>query len=125
MKCQKVAKSGDIIYIRGGTYTNFDIASSTRTYNYIQYFTKSGLTYKAYESEKVIFDFEFAKKYAVKDGILKQRVTGFMIAEGTEDITFERFDCTRLPTMSLDEIVTKIIQKFNIIRMFSIEREEY
>ena len=24
MKCQKVAKSGDIIYIRGGTYTNFD-----------------------------------------------------------------------------------------------------
>ena len=52
MRCQKVAKSGDIIYIRGGTYINFDIASSTSTYNYIHYFSKSGLTYKAYESEK-------------------------------------------------------------------------
>ena len=83
MKCQEEASRG---YISGGTYTNFDIASSTSTYNYIHYFSKSGLTYKAYESEKVIFDFEFAKKYAVKDGILKQRVTGFMIAEGTEEI---------------------------------------
>ena len=40
MKCQEVAESGDIVYIRGGTYTDFDIASSTNTYNYIFHFTK-------------------------------------------------------------------------------------
>ena len=46
-----------------GTYTNFEIASVTTTYNYILSFTKSGVTYKAYNSEKVIFDFEFDPKY--------------------------------------------------------------
>ena len=59
MKCQEVAESGDIVYIRGGTYTNIDIATTTNTYNYIFHFTKSGITYKAYNSENVIFDFEF------------------------------------------------------------------
>ena len=62
MKCQTEANSGDIVYIKGGTYTNFEIASSTSTYNYIFYFSKSGITYKAYNSEKVIFDFEFDPK---------------------------------------------------------------
>ena len=111
MKCQNEGNSGDIIYIRGGTYTNFNIARSTNTYNYIHYFTKSGLTYKAYESEKVIFDFEFAKKYMIKNDILRQRVTGFMIEEGTENIIFENFDCTRLPTLNFDEIVEAKLSK--------------
>ena len=53
MKCQDEAESGDIVYIRGGTYTNFNIAKTTDTYNYINDFTKSGITYKAYESEKI------------------------------------------------------------------------
>mgnify|MGYP002626898254 FL=1 len=111
MKCQDVASSGDIVYIRGGTYTNFNIAYSDNTYNYIHYFTKSGITYKSYESDKVIFDFEFNKKYAKKDGVLKQRTTGFMIKEGAENITFENFDCTRLPTLSLDEIMAAKLTK--------------
>ena len=111
MKCQKAAKSGDTVYIRGGTYTNFNIAYSTSTYNYVFYFTKSGITYKAYEGEKVIFDFEYDKKYAAKDGVLKQRTTGFMIKEGAENITFENFDCTRIPTLSLDEIVAAKLSK--------------
>jgi len=111
MKCQNVAKSGDTVYIRGGTYTNFNIAYSTSTYNYVFYFTKSSITYKAYEGEKVIFDFEYDKKYAAKDGVLKQRTTGFMIKEGAENITFENFDCTRIPTLSLDEIVAAKLSK--------------
>ena len=115
MKCQNVAKSGDIIYIRGGTYTNFAIAHSTTTYNYIHYFTKSGLTYTAYESEKVIFDFEFSKKYLIRNEQLRQRVAGFMIAEGVEDITFEKFDCTRIPTLTWDEIVAAKFKK-NLIQ---------
>ena len=105
MKCQDDAESGDIVYIRGGTYTNFNIAKTTDTYNYIKDFIKSGITYKAYESEKVIFDFEFDLKYAIKDGVKKQRVTGFMIEEGTENVTFENFDITRIPTLSLDDMV--------------------
>ena len=111
MKCQTMAKSGDTVYIRGGTYTNFPISYTTNTYNYIHYFTKSGITYKAYESEKVVFDFEFGKKYLKKDDIIRQRVTGFMIEEGTENITFENFDCTRIPTMSFDEIVAARLSK--------------
>ena len=111
MKCQEVATNGDIVYIRGGTYTNFNIARTYNNYNYIHYFTKSGITYKAYESEKVIFDFEFNKEYAKKDEILQQRVTGFMIAENTENLIFENFDCTRIPTLSLDEIVAAKLSK--------------
>ena len=30
MKCQEVASNWDIVYIRGGTYTNFNIAYSDR-----------------------------------------------------------------------------------------------
>ena len=59
MKCQEIANYGDIVYIIGGIYKNFPIARSTSSYNYVHYFSKSGITYKAYNSEKVIFDFEF------------------------------------------------------------------
>ena len=111
MKCQNIASTGDTVYIRGGTYSNFDIAYSTNTYNYVFYFTKSYITYKAYESEKVIFDFEYDKKYGVINGVLKQRITGFMINEGAENITFENFDCTRIPTLSFDEIVAAKLSK--------------
>ena len=111
MKCQSVGESGDIVYIRGGTYKNFEIAESTSTYNYIQYFTKSGLTYNVYESEKVIFDFEFAKKYLAYNGQLRQRVSGFMIIEGVENLTFQNFDCIRIPTLSWDEIVAAKLSK--------------
>ena len=118
MKCQEEAESGDTVNIRGGTYTNFGIAISINIYNIIHYFTKSGITYKAYDSEKVIFDFEFDSKYLLKDDTKKQRVTGFMIKEGTENITFENFDCTRIPSLSLDEIDrSKSFKKFNSIRM--------
>ena len=104
MKCQDAAESGDTVYIKGGTYTNFEIAFQTNTYNYILYFNKSGITYSSYNSEEVIFDFEFLTRYKEKDGILKQRVTGFMIKEGTENLTFENFACTRLPTLSSEEM---------------------
>ena len=89
---------------QGGTYTDFEIAFQTDTYNYILYFNKSGITYSSYNSEEVIFDFEFLTRYKEKDGILKQRVTGFMIKEGTENLTFENFACTRLPTLSSEEM---------------------
>ena len=69
MKCQEKANYGDSVYIRGGTYKNFPIAYSDNIYNYIHKFDKSGITYQAYNNEKVIFDFEFAQKYKMKNGI--------------------------------------------------------
>ena len=114
MKCQNVAANGDIVYIRGGSYTNFNIAYSNSNYNYIHYFNKSGITYEAYESEKVIFDFEFAQKYKINNEIPSKSVTGFMIKEGAENITFQNFDCTRIPTLSLNEILILKIMKFKM-----------
>ena len=111
MQCQSKSKSGDVVYIRGGTYTNFNIAKVTNTYNYIHYFTKSGISYKSYNSEEVIFDFEFDPKYKTKEGSIRQRVTGFMINEGVENVTFENFACTRIPTLSWDEIVAAKFSK--------------
>ena len=56
-KAQSVASSGDTVYIRAGTYTNFTIASSDTTYNYVHTITKSGITYSAYTGETPVFDF--------------------------------------------------------------------
>ena len=105
MKCQQEATEGDIVYIRGGTYKNFNIAKTQSTYNYIHYFDKNGITYKAYEREKVIFDFEYDTKYKMYEGKCTQRVTGFMIKDGAEDITFENFDCTRIPALTIEELI--------------------
>ena len=75
MKCQEVANPGDTVFIMGGTYKNFEIASSSNIYNYVHLFNKNSITYKAYNSEEVIFDFEFDPKYKTKDGVISQRVT--------------------------------------------------
>ena len=105
MKCQEKANAGDIVYIRGGTYKNFNIAKTKGEYNYIHYFNKNDITYKAYESEEVIFDFEFDSKYKLSNGNPTKRVAGFMIEDRTENITFDNFACTRIPALSLDELI--------------------
>ena len=105
MKCQEKASSGDTVYIRGGTYTGFDITATDTYYNYIHKFTKSGVTYQGYNNEKVIFDFEYAQKYKLKNGKATQRVSAFMIAKNTKDITFKDFDCTRVPALTYEELV--------------------
>ena len=105
MKCQEMANEGDTVYIMEGIYTNFEISSRTSTYNYIFKFSKSYITYKVYNSKKAIFDFEFLEKYKKNgDGQISQRVTGFFIPDGTQNITFEDIVCTHLPTMSYDEV---------------------
>ena len=88
MKCQESAISGDIVYIMGGTYKNFEIARVASEYNYIHEFTKSNITYKAYNTEKVIFDFEFDERYTKKEGKICQRVTGFFIPDGVKNLIF-------------------------------------
>ena len=111
MKCQDSASAGDTVYIKGGTYQNLKIAFSDKTYNYIHYFNKSFITYKAYGSEPAIFDFEFNPDFTILDGVKRQRVAGFMIKEETQNITFDNFSCTRVPTLSSDEIIAANIGK--------------
>lgn len=104
MKCQEKANSGDIVYIREGTYNNFPIAEEAKTYNYIHKFTKDSITYKAYKKEKVIFDFEFNTKYKLKGGSATQRVAAFYIPKGTKNLIFEDFSVTRVPALTLKEL---------------------
>ena len=104
MKCQAVANSGDKVIIRGGTYKNFDISDSDTNYNYIFKFSKSGITYQGYNSETVIFDFEFNSKYKLKNKKATQRVAAFYIPKNVQDITFRDFSVTRVPVLTYDEV---------------------
>ena len=101
MKCQEAASSGDTVYIRKGTYSGFSIAKSDSYYNYVFYFSKSGVTYKNYNNEKVVFDFKFNRNY-VKD---YKRCTAFFVKDGATDITFEGFDVVGVPALSLQELI--------------------
>jgi hypothetical protein len=105
MKCQEKANAGDIVNIRGGTYKGFTIADTDATYNYIHKFTKSGITYQAYNQEKVVFDFEFKDSYKYYKGKPLRRVTAFLVWKNTQDITFKDFDCTRVPALTYKELV--------------------
>ena len=104
MKCQEIANSGDTVYIRGGIYKNFPIAEQAKTYNYIHKFTKNYITYKSFNSEKVIFDFENDSKYQIKDGLKTQRVAAFYIPKGVRNITFEEFSVTGVPSLLLEDL---------------------
>ena len=100
MKCQEKASSGDIVYIRGGTYKSFTVTNQDGAYNYVFYFNKSGITYKNYNNEKVIFDFsggDYLKDY--------KRCAAFFVKDGTSDITFEGFDVTNVPSLTLQNLI--------------------
>ncbi len=56
-KAQSVAASGDTVYLRGGTYSSFTIASSDSTYHYVHTINKSGISYVNYPGETPVFNF--------------------------------------------------------------------
>lgn len=89
-KAQETASSGDTVYIRGGTYKNFNIADSDSNYNYVNEITKSGITYKAYSSKDVpIFDFSNIET--------DKRVAAFRVAPKTKDVTFQSIKVIGVP----------------------------
>lgn len=89
-KAQEAASSGDIVYLRGGTYKNFAIATSDSNYNYVNEITKSGITYKAYSSSEVpIFDFS--------NLTTSKRVAAFYIAPQAKDVNFLSLKVTGVP----------------------------
>ncbi|HVX83793.1 MAG TPA: pectate lyase [Phycisphaerae bacterium] len=58
-KAQSAANSGDTVYLRAGTYTNFATPAATdATYNYGLNFSKSNITYAAYPGDaRPVLDF--------------------------------------------------------------------
>lgn len=91
-QAQAVASSGDIVFLRGGTYNNFIIAGSDSNYNFVHNITKSGITYAAVSGETPIFD--FSNITTVK------RVAAFHIAKGVTGVVFRGFQVTGVPVGS-------------------------
>ncbi|MDS0528557.1 pectate lyase [Clostridium sp. SHJSY1] len=86
-KAQSSATSGDIVYILGGTYKNFNIAATDANYNYVHEINKSGITYRAFSSKsRPVFDFSNVPT--------DKRVAAFHIAKGTSNVTFLAIDVT-------------------------------
>lgn len=92
-KAQAAAKSGDTVYVMGGIYKNFSIASSDSNYNYIHDITKSNITYRAYSSKDVpVFDFSGTTT--------AKRVAGFRVKSGVTGVTFLCMKVTGVPVGS-------------------------
>jgi hypothetical protein len=85
-RAQTAASAGDTVYIRGGTYTSFSVASSDTSYDYYHYINKSGISYLAYPGDpRPVFDFS-----NVNPGT--KRTCAFNVVGGNN--TFEGFDVT-------------------------------
>ena len=96
MKAQSAASSGDTVYIMGGTYNSFSIAASDSNYNYVNQFTKSNITYRAYSSKDVpVFDFSSIGT--------SKRVAAFHVKSGVTGVTFLCFKVTGVPVGSMKQ----------------------
>ncbi|HYH01897.1 MAG TPA: right-handed parallel beta-helix repeat-containing protein [Bacillota bacterium] len=91
-KAQTVAFSGDLVYLRGGTYNAFTIAGSDSNYNFVHNIVKSGIIYEAYPGETPVFDFS--------NITTEKRVAAFHIASGVTDVTFIGLTVTGVPVGS-------------------------
>ncbi len=57
-RAQQAANAGDNVYLRGGTYTNFTVAATDATYQYVLDITKSNINYLAYPGDsRPVLDF--------------------------------------------------------------------
>jgi hypothetical protein len=86
MQAQAEAASGDTVYIRGGVYDDFQIAKTDSNYNYVNDFTKNGITYEAYPGERPVFDFKHVPT--------NLRVAAFFVEDKVTGLTFKGFDVT-------------------------------
>src|SRR3954451_16208609 len=85
-QAQQAAASGDTVYIRGGTYTNFTVAATDATYQYVINITKSNVSYLAYPGDtRPVFDFSGVSPNSL-------RVCGVQVTGSNN--TFQGFDLT-------------------------------
>src|SRR5215469_2342731 len=93
MKAQTMAHSGDIVWLRGGTYypTNISLFNSPGVpWNVVNYMTNNGISYLAYSNELPVFDFS-----RVSFDPPTNRVTAFLI--NTTNCIFRGFDVVGVP----------------------------
>ena len=93
-QAQTAASAGDVVYLRGGTYSTFSIASSDVTYNYVHAIAKSGISYLAYTGETPIFDFTSVSAAS-------KRVCAFLVTGSNN--TFQGFQVTGIQVASQDQ----------------------
>jgi len=85
-RAQQAASSGDTVYIRGGTYTNFTVAATDATYQYVLNMTKSNISYLGYPGDsRPVLDFSNISPSTL-------RVCGVQVT-GSND-TFQGIDLT-------------------------------
>ena len=91
LRAQAAASSGDLVYIRGGRYTDFTVPETDNpfedVYHYVNPISKSGITYEAYPGDpRPVFDFSNVPT--------DQRVAAFYIQTNVTDVNFIGFDVT-------------------------------
>jgi hypothetical protein len=85
-KAQQAANSGDTVYIRGGTYTNFSVAATDANYQYVLNITKSNIQFLGYPGDtRPVLNFANISPATL-------RVCGIQVT-GSND-TFSGFDLT-------------------------------
>ena len=85
MRAQSAAKSGDTVYLRGGTYLldNSNLTTTNSAWAIVNNITKSGISYLAYPGELPVFDFSNVKPVG-------WRVTAFLVTGSS--CVFKGFD---------------------------------
>jgi hypothetical protein len=91
MRAQEAAAAGDVVYIRGGVYDEFEIPRTNNPHESVYHFVhdiyKSGITYRGYPGDdRPVFDFSSVPT--------DERVAGFYIGGGVTDVNFVGFDVT-------------------------------
>lgn len=111
-KAQSVAVSGDTVFIRGGTYSSFTIASSDSTYHYVHALSKGGITYTNYASEVPVFNFSsiatdlrVAAFYITGSGI---KITGIQVT-GVPVGSQKQSECFRIYGSSASCAFTRVV----------------
>lgn len=94
-RAQQAANSGDSVYLRGGTYSNFSVAATDATYQYVLNFTKSNISYVAYPGDaRPVLDFSNIAPTTL-------RVCGIQVT-GSND-TFQGIDVTGVQAGTLKQ----------------------
>jgi pectate lyase len=84
-RAQSAASSGDIVYLRGGTYflDNSHLTATNNPWAIVNNITKSGISYLAFPGERPVFDFTSVQPVGF-------RVTAFLVA--ANNCVFYGFD---------------------------------
>ncbi len=116
-RAQTAAETGDTVYLRGGNYTltNDQISRTERNYAYVNYLSKGGIKYLAYEGETPVFDFSKVRPGGV-------RICAFLIAGG--NITLQGFEITgvqvTIPTAHTQSECIRVESSHNVFRQLKM-----